>query len=199
MRELGTIQEKILDRALFLIGKRGNYDVPIRDITREAGVNVNAINYYFGNKEQLIDQVEEFFIRNHLSVYSVLDQDMNNEEKLLSWANEVMEYTIQYPGIQAILHHNLKSERNGIMQRFLKGEGHLLDKKVDQLLKAVMGIDDEEIYFTRILFNSAVLYPAIFGTDFEYDMTKINDRDFRIRYLAFVINKLKKGTVQDEI
>ena len=72
---------------------------------------------------------------------------------------------------------------------------NLLYKKVDQLLKTVMDVDDEALYFTRILFNSAVLYPAIFGTDFEYDMTKINDKDFRIRYLTFVINKLKKGTI----
>lgn len=191
MRELNTIQEKILDRALFLIGKKGNYDVSVRDITREAGVNVNAINYYFGSKEQMIDQMEEFFIKNYLAAYSVLEEDMDDEEKLLIWANEVIEYNLQYPGIQVILRDNLNSERGGIMHQFLKDNAELFDQKVDKLMRDVLGAD-EEFELVRMLFNSGIFYPSSFIIDFKDDMAKINDKKFRIRYLEYLINKLKK-------
>lgn len=199
MRELGTIQEKILDRALYLIGKKGSYDVPIRDITREAGVNVNAINYYFGNKDSMIEQMEKFFIRNYLSAYAVLDETMDDEKKLILWANEIMEYTLQYPGIQMILRDNLKSERSGGMKQFLEEKASFYDRKVDRLLKSILGVDDERLYLVRVLFNSAVLYPASFGTDFSFSLSRIHDKNFRLRYLTFMITMLKKGMSGYEI
>lgn len=199
MREFDSVQEKILDRALFLIGEKGSYDVPIRDITREAGVNVNAINYYFGNKDNMLDQMEEFFIRNYLSAYSVLDEDLEDEKKLLLWANEIMEYTLQYPGIQVILRDCLKSERDGKMRQFFKEKADIYNHKVDQLLENVFSVHDEHLNLIRVLFNSAVLYPASFGTDFNYDLTEINKRDFRLRYLTFMIDMIKKGTIGYEV
>lgn len=180
-----------MDRALFLIGEKGSYDVPIRDITHEAGVNVNAINYYFGNKDSLIDQVEEFFVKNYLAACSVLDKDMGDEEKLMIYANEIMEYTLQYPGIQNILRDNLKSGRDGIMQRFLAEQSASFGQKVDRLLCAVFGVEGDELYQMRALFNSAILYPSSFGMDSDYDMSRIKDRDFRRQYIAFVIKILK--------
>ena len=47
MRDLNSVEEKILDRALYLIGKTGSMNVPIRAIAKEANVNVSAVNYYF--------------------------------------------------------------------------------------------------------------------------------------------------------
>lgn len=197
MRELNTIQEKILDRALFLIGKKGSYDVPIRDITREAGVNVNAINYYFGSKSSMIEQMEEFFIKNYLSVYSVLDKDMEHQKKLILWASEVMEYTLQYPGIQVILRDIQSSKQDGKMKQFLLKKAYFYDQKADYLLKMIFGVDDEHLYLVRMLFHSAVLYPASFGTDFTFDLTKIKDENFRLVYLEFVIDTIKKGMIRN--
>jgi hypothetical protein len=55
------------------------------------------------DKENMLDQVEEFFIENYLSSYSVLDKELNDEEKLLQWANEITEYILKYPGIQLLM------------------------------------------------------------------------------------------------
>lgn len=199
MRDLNTIQEKILDRALFLIGEKGSYDVPIRDITREAGVNINAINYYFNNKENMIDQMEEFFIKNYISAYSVLDEDMGDEEKLLAWANEIMEYTLQYPGIRILLRDNLRLERNGKMKRFLLERDSFYNQKVDQLIRNVFGVDDKSLHLIRILFDSAILNPVTFGTNTRFDLTEIKKKEFRLHYLSFVINTLKRGVICREI
>ena len=50
---------RILDGAEELFGERGLDRVSIRDITRKARVNLAAINYHFGRKEDLIAAVFE--------------------------------------------------------------------------------------------------------------------------------------------
>ena len=46
MKELKSVEERILDRTLYLIGKQGSVHVPVRTIVKEADVNIGAINYY---------------------------------------------------------------------------------------------------------------------------------------------------------
>ena len=59
MKQSGDTRSRILDGAEELFGERGLDRVSIRDITRKAGVNLAAINYHFGSKEDLIAAVFE--------------------------------------------------------------------------------------------------------------------------------------------
>jgi AcrR family transcriptional regulator len=52
-------QSRILDAAEYLFGEQGLERVSIRDITERAKVNVAAINYHFGSKNDLIAAVLE--------------------------------------------------------------------------------------------------------------------------------------------
>src|SRR4051812_35274425 len=52
-------RSRILDVAEDLFGERGLDRVSIRDITRKANVNLAAINYHFGSKNDLIAAVFE--------------------------------------------------------------------------------------------------------------------------------------------
>ena len=52
-------RSRILDAAEDLFGEQGLDRVSIRDITRKAKVNLAAINYHFGSKEDLIAAVFE--------------------------------------------------------------------------------------------------------------------------------------------
>ena len=104
MRELKSIEEKILDRALYLIGNRGTINVPIRAIAKEAEVNVSAINYYFGTKEEMLRHTKEFFIENTTTIYSILDKDeIPVKDRLVLFANEIMEHTERYSGLTVML------------------------------------------------------------------------------------------------
>ncbi|WP_313126358.1 hypothetical protein [Proteiniclasticum ruminis] len=46
MRDLNTVEMRIVDHTLYLIGQKGTVDVPVRTIVKEAKVNLGAINYY---------------------------------------------------------------------------------------------------------------------------------------------------------
>src|ERR1043165_7395597 len=52
-RPLGTDQEtkqRLLDAAVKLFAERGFQNVTIRDVCKEAGANLAAVNYYFRDK-----------------------------------------------------------------------------------------------------------------------------------------------------
>jgi AcrR family transcriptional regulator len=50
-------KDKILDTAQRLIGEQGYASTSVRQIITEAGVNLAAIHYHFGGKEELLDAV----------------------------------------------------------------------------------------------------------------------------------------------
>jgi AcrR family transcriptional regulator len=50
-------KEKILDTAERLIGEQGYAATSLRQVIAEAGVNLAAVHYHFGSKEELLDAV----------------------------------------------------------------------------------------------------------------------------------------------
>jgi AcrR family transcriptional regulator len=59
MKQKGDTRSRILDVAEKLFGEHGLERVSIRDITTQAKVNLAAVNYHFGSKEDLIAAVFE--------------------------------------------------------------------------------------------------------------------------------------------
>src|SRR5438132_10462796 len=59
MKHLRDTRTRILDVAEELFGEEGIERVSIRDITDKAKVNLAAINYHFGSKEDLIAAIFE--------------------------------------------------------------------------------------------------------------------------------------------
>jgi AcrR family transcriptional regulator len=59
MKEVKDTRLRILDVAEELFGEHGFDRVSIRDITKKARVNLAAINYHFGSKEDLIAAIFE--------------------------------------------------------------------------------------------------------------------------------------------
>ncbi|MDB6029609.1 MAG: transcriptional regulator, TetR family [Verrucomicrobiales bacterium] len=59
MKSLNDTQSRILDVAEELFSEQGFDRISIRDITTKAGVNLAAINYHFGSKEDLIAAIFE--------------------------------------------------------------------------------------------------------------------------------------------
>ncbi|HCN76459.1 MAG TPA: TetR family transcriptional regulator, partial [Verrucomicrobiales bacterium] len=50
-------RERILLKAAELFAQRGFESVSLRDLTQAAEVNLAAVNYHFGSKEALIEEV----------------------------------------------------------------------------------------------------------------------------------------------
>lgn len=53
-----STKERILEVTERLVAERGFESVTLRDITGAAGVNVAAVNYHFGSKEKLFEEIQ---------------------------------------------------------------------------------------------------------------------------------------------
>jgi AcrR family transcriptional regulator len=68
-------KENIIIAASECLEKKGIQAVTVRDIAREAGVNVAAVNYYFGSKDILMEECLKY------SLYSTLTRHYKEIEK----------------------------------------------------------------------------------------------------------------------
>ena len=59
MATAGNTKDRILDVAETFFADNGFAATSLRDITREAGVNIAAVNYHFGSKDELLGAVLE--------------------------------------------------------------------------------------------------------------------------------------------
>jgi AcrR family transcriptional regulator len=192
MRDLMTVEEKILDRALYLMGKNRTIDISIRAIAKEANVNVSAINYYFRTKEKMLEQVKEFFINNTLSISSMLDNDeLDQEERLVLSANEIMEYILRFPGVTVILREAATfKDMDEMSNRIIKANSDL-HEKIKGLLKNVVKANEDSINFKQLIFMSSITYP-VENKDFMNLEEKIfNSREERLIYIRHLVKALK--------
>ncbi len=93
-------RERLLEAATRLFAERGFQNVTVRDICREAGANVAAVNYHFRDKLGLYTEVWKFALEGMTRTYeSVIEAGAgkNTEEKLHAY-------------IRTFLHHLLAEE-----------------------------------------------------------------------------------------
>jgi len=96
------IKQKIIITAIKCIEKEGIHSATIRKIADMAGVNVAAINYHFGSKEQLFKIVmkatlNESFVQN-INDYEDMWQS-DTKKALRFFLEDTLEGAINYPNI----------------------------------------------------------------------------------------------------
>lgn len=200
MRELKSVEEKILDRSLYLFGKNGSTNVPIRAIAKEANVNVGAINYYFGSKDEMIRTVQRFYIENTIAAYLPLDNDeLNDEEKVVLCLNEIMEYSLRYPGVIVMHKEAVNAEVKDEMSNQIINITASMNEKLDKILIKVLDSSEEDFKYHRMIVLSSVLYPTsdkniqvfsdkniqVFNEEF------LKNKDGRINYIKYILKILK--------
>ncbi len=194
MRELTSVEEKILDKALYLIGKNGSFNVPIRAIAKEANVNVSAINYYFHTKEEMLRHVKKFYIDNTIVAYSILDNDKyNDEEKIILSANEIMEYTLKYPGVLNILKEAIDKKDINETDAKIVELTNSMNKKLDKTLGNVLNQNCPMFQHNKMIFLSSILYPTINFDIKNFDQKILNNKEKRLKYITHLLKKLKSN------
>lgn len=192
MRELKSIEERILDRALYLMGLNNTCKISIRAIAKEANVNVSAINYYFRTKEEMLRMVKEFYIENTLAVSAILDnEEYDDEQKLILAANEIMEYSLRFPGNSVIYRDSVnQAEVDETSNRII----HLsldLRARLSRLLLNVIPGDEAGIQYKNLIFMSSMSYPIEQDGIYDSSGTLLIEKEARMAYLSLLIKALK--------
>lgn len=93
-----SARDKILNSAEALFAERGYYGVTLREITKDAGVDLALVNYYFGPKLSLFNHVLGRRAEEHsIAIQNAIDRIVNEagdkpptvEAILRSWAEPV--------------------------------------------------------------------------------------------------------------
>ncbi len=161
-------RERILDAAEKLFAERGFHAVSVRDITQAAGVDVALVNYHFGGKQSLFEDV----LRRRAAVL--------NEERLRRLAAVVDDAAPQPPQVEAIIDaftHPLldRSARGGagwkayfaliaqvnnsrefgglIMTRYFDPVVHAF---IDALRASMPGCDERDLYWSYHFLSGAL-------------------------------------------
>jgi AcrR family transcriptional regulator len=155
-----SVKDHILDRTIFLVGKKGTTDVTVREIAREAGVNVAAVNYYFSSKEQMFEQMAARFLTGFNDVMRLLEtRDVSPEERLRRWSGEVMRHLADYPGFLPVMERHMSAESRDPFASALRAAMKQAVRQLTATLRECVGPTDP----SRITFKLTLLISALAG------------------------------------
>ncbi|MBO1263984.1 TetR/AcrR family transcriptional regulator [Proteiniclasticum sp. SCR006] len=193
MSELKSVEERLLDRTLYLIGKHGSVNVPVRTIVKEADVNIGAINYYFGTKENMLRQVKKFYIENLISTVVPLDDEsLEDEEKLKRYASLSMEYSMRFPGVIALLKDAFETKEQDEMSQKIVEETMLMEEKLNRVMKRYLKDVEDEYSIRKTIFLSSIIYPTLEFNELNGTAFLIDEKK-RMDYIDKVVKLIRQG------
>ncbi len=159
MSQLKNTRSRILDVAEELFSEQGFDRVSIRDITRKARVNLAAINYHFGSKEDLIAAVFERRVvpvnQARLAALDIIERSAKKNPRL----EDILEAFIR-PAVQCSfgtlkgekafskLFGRCLSEPNPEIEALLKRQFESLVERLDAaLMKALPHLSRSDIFW----------------------------------------------------
>lgn len=177
-------KERIIQVTLEIIGNQGTDKVTIREIASRVGVNVAAVNYYFGSKSNLIQQSMQYFADTMQGAFHFFQQEeIPLKEKLYLFLTSFAKSAVTYPGV-------VKSLVNQMMEKGeVRSEVALAMEKGTVAMKQVIGQliqskDDKKLSFIALQLMSSVIYPILMSTQlpqlygFDY-----RDKELREEYI----------------
>jgi TetR/AcrR family transcriptional regulator, regulator of cefoperazone and chloramphenicol sensitivity len=187
-------KERIIQVTLDIIGNQGTDKVTIREIANRVGVNVAAVNYYFGSKGNLIHQSMQYFADTMHGAFRYFQQEeLALEEKLYLFLSSFAENSVTYPGVVKSMVNQMMGEgevRSEVAVAMGKGTASMR-QVIGQLIQSE---DEQKNSFIALQLMSSVIYPILMSSQlprmygFDY-----RDKEAREQYIrscmANVLNK----------
>ena len=168
MTDFNDKQIEILLVAEKLFSEHGFDGTSIRDIAKEANINIAMISYYFGSKEKLL----EALIINRISGLQLQIENLNKEnvspfEKIDKLIELYITRINKNYGMYQIIHFEITSKKRDInYDAFNEVKKYNL-----QILKNIIEEGQSKGLFRKNI-NIALIPPTIMGTYFHFQMTK---------------------------
>lgn len=156
-------KNRIFLSAVEVVGLKG--DVTVRELAEMAGVNIASINYYYGNKKNLLKEVEKHY---STSLYNLQNSILTSEnlspyDKLLNWAKSLSEFIIRYPALIGLIVNLTTEDKNykpALIQKIY------LNKDLQIMIQKIIGDiinshDERVINFRYLQIFSGILGPII--------------------------------------
>ncbi|MEF9989103.1 MAG: TetR family transcriptional regulator [Christensenellaceae bacterium] len=153
-------KQLILNSAIEILCTDGH--LTVRKIAQKSGLNVAAINYYFGDKQNLMFEMENHMAKAYHQIYSGLDVNDADITNVLS--NRIFDFLNLYPGFFSFINlsttlteYNPTRLWNEIIQYPLGGI-------IQKLIRAKSSVTDEQEINNRcISFLGSLSFLVLIG------------------------------------
>lgn len=190
LKRVVSKKEKILNAALKLIAEKGNLDFTIREVVIDADVNIASVNYYFGTKKKLIQEIENKYVENLLEIQKILkDTQIKPKDRLVKWTNTLFEYMLNNPGLIPIFSSKLfiTESIDSTLELFLL-ESNLY---LTQIIREITSIKESVLKFKLLQINASLFFPMIFVNNTEKLFGfSFKDLEIRKEYVKSIIDSI---------
>lgn len=190
-----STREKIIIGTIEFIEKNGVHAVTTRGIAKEAGVNSASINYYFGSKENLLNETFKHTIRHFLGD-SAEFIEKNCKDPYLLLRDLLLYYlegALRYPQLSKafLFEPFFYKDYNDIFVKEFTDFLRKLSKKIKELIPQK---NENEIKMAVSQLVSAVLMPGLMAEVFknfmEVDLTEPENQK---KYVAYLLEQYFKN------
>ncbi|RXR19166.1 TetR/AcrR family transcriptional regulator [Flavobacterium amnicola] len=197
MTDFNDKQIEILLVAEKLFSDHGFDGTSIRDIAKEANINIAMISYYFGSKEKLLEALIINRISDlRLQMENLFKKELSPFEKIDKLIELYITRINKNCGVYQIIHFEIMSRKRDInYEAFNEVKKYNL-----QVLKNIIEEGQLKGLFTQNV-NVALIPPTIMGTYFHFQMNKpfyadLFDLKTKDDFNNYVVNDLTKHIQQ---
>ena len=168
MTDFNDKQIEILLVAEKLFSEHGFDGTSIRDIAKEASINIAMISYYFGSKEKLLEALIINRISDlRLQMENLFKEDLSPFEKIDKLIELYITRINKNCGMYQIIHFEIMSKKRDInYEAFNEVKKYNL-----QVLENIIEEGQSKELFAKNI-NVALIPPTIMGTYFHFQMNK---------------------------
>jgi TetR/AcrR family transcriptional regulator, regulator of cefoperazone and chloramphenicol sensitivity len=185
-------KDKILEATLEIISSQGFQNVTIRKIATNAGVNVAAINYHFGSKDNVINAALEYLMVQAKNIFKCLKNNHETpEQRLENFVNKLSKNFLKYPDqIQYLIYQSIHDQSTqNKFQEYLKAEGIDLIKATIRQIRLTE--DDAALQMRIVQLFSCLAFPVLLGNrSTEIFGLEFNDPKKRNAYIDLLLKNI---------
>jgi AcrR family transcriptional regulator len=168
-----STKERLLTAAEDLFAQFGFAGTSLRQVTTRADVNIAAVNYHFGSKENLVNEVfrrrlDELSQKRLAALAAAREANPDNLEAILAaFIEPALALTLDRHGGSAFVRVLARAyaEKNERLRKFLSDNyGHVLREFAKAIVELVPNLGKEELYWRLDFIAGALTYAmADFG------------------------------------
>lgn len=168
MTDFNDKQIDILQAAEKRFAEDGFDGASVRDIAKEANVNVAMISYYFGSKEKLLEALIIYRISGmRMELENLSHEAISPLEKMMKLTELYIARINKNKCMYQILHFELSIKKRAID---IKAYTEVKRKNMDFLHKVIQEGQQQGIFRKDI--NTPLIPPTIIGTFFHFQMNR---------------------------
>ena len=166
-----TKKELIMQKSIELFSKFGFDNTPIRELCQHAGVNIAMINYYFGSKEGLFEEIIEYKSHYMKELLQGLQADtsINELEKVDMIIDQYVNRIWANPLFHRILHQEMliksRPEVNRVIEKMFSRNLQIIKSILeDGMKKGIFRKVDPEFTVASVMgtINHFMTTPAVY-------------------------------------